>query len=280
MKLILVFPVFFLSGCMHYANVEEGKNGLPLHSADLEHFNDWKWEQEKGDINNIEHLSFKANYLHSQLEIMKIKGGLNCIPAQVKIAERYVKRFYSEYYNKLINDAQTTLIKLEKQNNKIRLMLEEIKYETSCLPDKDIYLTEINKKIKHIEQGGIFFEKDNSRLSKDSLRKVRQISYLLKDFEIEGAMIYGHSSDEGNVEYNYNLSKNRALSVKRVFEDEGFNYKNMIWRSYSKKIRNSENPEENRRVNIRVEDINIENMKKINKIKVDYRVKDWDIENY
>jgi len=280
MKLILLLSAFFLAGCVHYSNVEEGKNGLTLHSIDLEDFNDWKWEQEAGDINNMEHLLFKANHLHSQLEIMKIKGGLNCIPAQIKISERYVKRFYSEYYNKLMNDSQTTLIKLERQNKKIRLMLEEVKYETSCLPDKDIYLAEINKKIKNIEQKGIFFEKDDSRLSKESLRKVRQIAYLLKDFEIEGAMVYGHSSDEGSVEYNYNLSKNRALSVKRVFEDEGFDHQSIIWRSYSKKIRNSEIPKENRRVHIRVEDINIENMKKVNRIKIDYRIKDWDIEDY
>lgn len=279
MKRTFFALTFVLTGCVGI-DVEEGQNGMPMHATYLEEFNDWKWDQPSGDINNIDHLLFKAQHLTSQLDILKLKGGLNCIPAQIKISERYIKRFYAEYYNKLMLDSQSTLVKLEQQNKKIELLLKEIKFETACLPDEKYYLTELNKKIRKIEAGGIYFEMDSDKLSKDSLRKTRQIIYLLKDVDITGAIVYGHTSEENNLDYNYKLGKRRANRVKQVFIDEGFDENKVIWRSYSKLHRNSESPEKNRRVTIKVEEENIEAMESIHKIKVDYRMKDWNIEQY
>lgn len=276
---LLITLTLTLTGCVGI-DAETGQNGMPMHATNIEDFNDWKWDQPIEDINNIDHLLFKGQHLSSQLEVLKLKGGMNCIPAQIRISERYLKRFYGEYYNRLLIDAQSTLIKLEQQNKNIYQMLEEIKFETACLPDEKYYLSEINKKIRKIEAGGIFFDLDSDRLTKDSLRKARQIAYLLKDFEITGAMVYGHASEEQNLEYNYDLGKRRANRVKRVFMDEGFDEKKVIWRSYSEMARVSEDPEKNRRVSIRVEEENIEEMETVHKIKVDYRIKDWNIEKY
>ncbi len=275
----LFLIIFTLTGCVGI-DVEEGENGMPLHSTNLSNFNNWKLEHEPDEINDIEHLLFKGDGLSANLEILKLKGGMNCIPAQVRMSERYLKRFYAEYYNKLMGDARSTLVKLEQQNKNISQMLKEIKAETTCLPDEKFYLSELNKKIRKIEAGGIYFDIDSDKLSKNSLRKTRQIAYLLKDFEITGAMVYGHTSEENSLEYNYDLGKRRAGRVKRVFIDEGFDETKIVWRSYSELARISENPEKNRRVSIRIEESNIDEMDSKHKIKVDYRLKDWNIEKY
>lgn len=279
MKFVFLMMILGLTGCIGI-NVEEGENGMPLHSTNLSNFNEWKLDHKPNEINDIEHLLFKGNTLSANLEILKLKGGMNCIPAQVRISERYLKRFYGEYYNRLMGDARSTLVKLEQQNKNINQMLREIKSETTCLPDEDFYLSELNKKIKKIEAGGIYFDIDSDKLSKDSLRKTRQIAYLLKDFEITGAIVYGHTSEENSLDYNYELGKRRANRVKRVFVDEGFDETKVIWRSYSKLTRISETSEKNRRVSIRIEEINIDAMESKHKIKVDYRLKDWNIEKY
>lgn len=279
MKLIILIISILLIGCSSN-NVEVASNGLPQHATDLEEFNSWKWEQEIEDINQIDHLLFKGHFLASQLEVYKLKGGLNCIPAQIKIAERFSKRFFAEYYNKMLVDSQTTLIKWEEQNKKINLMLKEIHYETACTLSKDMYLSEINKRIKKIEKGGIYFELDSSELSKEAIRKTKQIIYLLKDFDINSATVLGHTSDEHTLEYNYELGKKRANKVKGIFLDEGFEYNNVISRSYSKIVNFSENKSQNRRVNIRVTEDNLKDLDGMNKVEINYRIKDWDIDIY
>lgn len=279
MKNIYTFFILLsLFGCS--SNVEKGSNGLPTQAVDLEKFNEWKFNQEDNKINNIEHLMFKGVTLSSELEIFKLKGGLNCIPAQIKISERLSKRFFSEYYSAMLTDAETTLVKWEKQNKKINSMLKEIHSETSCTVNKDLYLSEINKKISKIEKGGIFFELDSDSLTKESIRKTKQIIYLLKDFDINSATIIGHASEESSLEYGYKLGKKRSIKVKGVFLEENFQYEKIITRSYSKILNYSENKSQNRRVNVRIFENNLKESNGVNNIKINYRIKDWDIEKY
>lgn len=276
---LIIIPTLLLSGCAFHYN-DDGKNGMPHHETNLEDFYEWKSDLTVTEINEIEHLLFAAQHEEQRLELMRLKGGWNCVPAQIRMSQRYIKRFYSEYYNRLLADSQTTLIKLEQQNNKIYQMLEEVKYETACIQDYDFYLSEINDKIKDIEKGGIFFENDSDKLSKESIRKARQIAYLLKDFEIDGAMVMGHTSKAAEVDYNYDLGQARSDRVKQVLIDEGFEPYKIITRSYSEVLKTSTEEARNRRVNIRVTEEVIADFEHKTQIKTNYRIKDWDIEKY
>lgn len=102
--------------------------------------------------------------------------------------------------------------------------------------------------------------------------------YLLKDYEIGSVTIIGHTSNEDTLENNYTLGKERAEKVKGTFVNNGFDNNNLISRSYSKMVNNSQNASQNRRVNIRITEENVRNEDKVNKIKVKYRIKDWDID--
>ena len=67
-----------------------------------------------------------------------------------------------------------------------------------------------------------YFDFDKAELKPDGERKLDVIASRLKELKLEVMVAVGHADAIGTAEYNENLSRRRAESVKMFFESRGF----------------------------------------------------------
>ncbi len=70
---------------------------------------------------------------------------------------------------------------------------------------------------------GIYFDVNKDTIKKKSLPILRSAVKVLKDFPDTRVEISGHTDSDGSREYNIDLSKRRAESVKKFLSDNGIN---------------------------------------------------------
>jgi outer membrane protein OmpA-like peptidoglycan-associated protein len=116
-----------------------------------------------------------------------------------------------QYYGKVIND--TAKIYFHSQNKK-NPFLYDSKYPSS---DINCQLNNLSKKIN--------FEFNKSNLKSDSKKTLEKIATLLISFPKIKLSINGHTSSEGSVKYNNELSYNRANSVLKFLKEFGLKNK-------------------------------------------------------
>jgi outer membrane protein OmpA-like peptidoglycan-associated protein len=100
----------------------------------------------------------------------------------------------------------------------------------------------------------INFEEDSARLTPKSLETIQKIAEILKENSTYAIEISGHTDSIGDLEYNLELSKQRALSVKDALMKQGVDAKKMVANGYGdQRPLVDNNNEEDRKKNRRVE---------------------------
>ncbi|MEJ2497891.1 MAG: OmpA family protein [Sulfurovaceae bacterium] len=78
----------------------------------------------------------------------------------------------------------------------------------------------------------INFEEDSAKLTLKSLETIQKIAEILKENSTYTIEISGHTDSVGDPEYNLELSKQRALSVKDALIKQGVDAKKMVANGY------------------------------------------------
>ncbi|MFV8368718.1 OmpA family protein [Flavobacterium sp. LB2R40] len=73
----------------------------------------------------------------------------------------------------------------------------------------------------------VFFEFDKHSLDMNQLQTIVNFIKNTDSTKVESIQIYGYCDDRGNNDYNYELSKNRVITVQNILTANGFN-KNKI----------------------------------------------------
>ena len=117
-------------------------------------------------------------------------------------------------------------------------------------------ITQDDKGVK-IELPDVFFDFDSDKLSVESSSVLKKLSRVLEAYPDKRILIRGHTDNVGKAEYNYTLSKNRALRVLRFLTDsseklklDNFSYQGAGSDSPVAPNDTSEGRQKNRRVEI------------------------------
>ncbi len=131
----------------------------------------------------------------------------------------------------------------------------EKKFIEMTYPELSVEAQALEVKMNEIaEIEDINFEEDSARLTLKSLETIHKIAEILKENSTYAIEISGHTDNVGDPEYNLELSKQRALSVKDTLVDQGVDAKKMIANGYGdQRPLVDNNSDEDRKKNRRVE---------------------------
>jgi outer membrane protein OmpA-like peptidoglycan-associated protein len=137
--------------------------------------------------------------------------------------------------------------------------LKNIDYDTTISQNiKLISIENINSDKQSLTINNIFFDYDKYDLKSESFFELDRFINFYKNFPNKTIIVIGHTDNSGTANYNLELSKNRANSVKNYLIMKGISVKNIKIESFGDtKPIVPNNSEENRAKNRRVE-INIE----------------------
>ena len=100
----------------------------------------------------------------------------------------------------------------------------------------------------------IQFQRDESELTAETMRKLYPLATLLKDEPNRGITIEGYTDSTGDEEYNYQLSERRAMAVRDFLVSAGVNPQRITAQGYGEERPIASNDSERgRRENRRVE---------------------------
>ena len=104
----------------------------------------------------------------------------------------------------------------------------------------------------------IYFDVGQAQLKDEYKSKLQEIYDILQDNEELGIQISGYASAEGDPEFNRKLSNKRAIEVLNFFnlKANGIVRRRIIAKGYGATQADSQNPEENRRVEVQIVDLN------------------------
>jgi OmpA-OmpF porin, OOP family len=131
----------------------------------------------------------------------------------------------------------------------------EKKFVEMTYPELSVEAQALEVKMNEIaEIEDINFEEDSARLTPKSLETIQKIAEILKENSTYAIEISGHTDSVGDPEYNLELSKQRALSVKDALMKQGVDAKKMVANGYGdQRPLVDNNNEEDRKKNRRVE---------------------------
>jgi len=107
---------------------------------------------------------------------------------------------------------------------------------TSCIPYRKVVTTPVVPEITIMEKvvvlpeppvtvvkirENIMFEYDSAVVEESEMDKIEAVDYLLTNYPDTVIVLKGYASSEGPVDYNLDLSKNRALAVKAILVEKG-----------------------------------------------------------
>ena len=144
-----------------------------------------------------------------------------------------------QYYGKVVND--TAKIYFHSLNRKNPLLYD------SKYPNSDVNCR-INLLLKKIQ-----FDYDSANLKDDSKKIIEKIGDYLYTFPKIKIKINGHTSNEGSIRYNNQLSYNRANAVYQFLKSYGINNQMEVFGYGSSQQIYDQNDEQNNPKNRRVE---------------------------
>jgi outer membrane protein OmpA-like peptidoglycan-associated protein len=106
----------------------------------------------------------------------------------------------------------------------------------------------------------VYFDVGKASYADKYNEQLQKIYGYLKENDQLGIQISGYASAEGDPEFNRKLSNQRAIEVVNFFNYKGVVRRRIIARGYGATQSDSKNPEENRRVEVQIVDLN--NLKK------------------
>ncbi|OAB28504.1 OmpA family protein [Flavobacterium fryxellicola] len=74
----------------------------------------------------------------------------------------------------------------------------------------------------------VYFEFDKFTLYNDQVQTIIDFIKYADTTKIESIQIYGYCDDRGTNDYNYELSKNRVLTVQKILTDHGFDNNKIV----------------------------------------------------
>ncbi len=102
----------------------------------------------------------------------------------------------------------------------------------------------------------IYFDVGGTNLEDKNKEELQKIYAILQNNKQLGIQISGYASAEGDPEFNRKLSNKRAIEVVNFFNFKGIVRRRIIAKGYGSTQADSKNPEENRRVEVQVVDLN------------------------
>jgi len=102
----------------------------------------------------------------------------------------------------------------------------------------------------------IYFDVGAAEFDEKYKSKLQEIYQHLQNNEALGIQISGYASAEGDPEFNRKLSNKRAIEVVNFFNYKGVVRRRIIAKGYGSTTANTKNPEENRRVEVQIVDLN------------------------
>jgi len=102
----------------------------------------------------------------------------------------------------------------------------------------------------------IYFDVGAAEFDDKYQSKLQEIYQHLQENETLGIQISGYASAEGDPEFNRKLSNKRAIEVVNFFNFKGVVRRRIIAKGYGSTKANTKNPEENRRVEVQIVDLN------------------------
>jgi len=102
----------------------------------------------------------------------------------------------------------------------------------------------------------IYFDVGGAELTQENKTELQMIYDTLKENDQLGIQISGYASAEGDPEFNRKLSNKRAIEVVNFFNFKGVVRRRIIAKGYGATKADSKNPEENRRVEVQLVDLN------------------------
>lgn len=159
-------------------------------------------------------------------------------------------RWHGEMTNKLSKEAVSAtkvVAELSKKNDEIAIQLKEKGIAAAATPRGVV-----------INLPDIYFEFDKFNLTSDATTNVDEISKILQTVSKRGISVEGHADAIGEDGYNVKLSKNRAETVARELEHNGYPKSQVQIRAFGEQRPVADNGTElgrakNRRVEVIVE---------------------------
>lgn len=158
--------------------------------------------------------------------------------------KRHVEQHFDHFFR-----ADTTIRTVERMETEV---IERI--DTFHLPVKE-EVKIIQKKVDKLNK--LFFAFDSYTLNSKSKKYLREIYEELKDIP-NHIIIGGHSSEEGQAEYNEQLALNRAKAVKKYLVELGIPEAQLEVKNYGARVANEERVDDNISLDRRVEIIIVE----------------------
>lgn len=102
----------------------------------------------------------------------------------------------------------------------------------------------------------IYFDVGEASYADKYIEELQKIYTFLKENDQLGIQISGYASAEGDPDLNRKLSNERAIEVVNFFNYKGVVRRRIIAKGYGATQSDSKNPEENRRVEVQIVDLN------------------------
>lgn len=83
---------------------------------------------------------------------------------------------------------------------------------------KNAKVERVGEGIKITFESGILFDVNSPALRQTAKRNVNNLAHILQKYEDTNILVEGHTDSNGSSEYNFNLSKKRAISVSNQLQ--------------------------------------------------------------
>ena len=140
-----------------------------------------------------------------------------------------IKQLYDIFY---WNGVTNNKINIESNTNyNIQIIAEDessnigysniIQLKTNLIYNNISYKIQKKNNLTNIKFENILFKLNQSDVSYDETKKIDDIIKFIKKNNFPNLYIYGHSDSTGSLKYNKILSHQRAISIKKYFQENG-----------------------------------------------------------
>lgn len=115
-----------------------------------------------------------------------------------------------------ISNIETNISAIERNSTEVKKLVNEI-----VKKDSNIKLIESENRLRLLLSNDILFDFDKYEIKSEALETLKNVNEIISKFQDSKIIFEGHTDAIGDDNYNYELSVNRAKSVRNWFVQNG-----------------------------------------------------------